>query len=611
MVFEYTEIFNFLDNKISIFFYLFFCTLLSLTLIYRTLIAEQKIYTIPVLSIFNFTTFSVLITGIFILFFFGLFNASELDDCFLHDLGPLNNNLCSTNISIKLNHHLNYEEVRGFIYENYSSFESLVEMNLSKGINFDDLSTEIKNKHYFGMFISSFVGINNLLINLIIIHFLSFVLITLFEKYKNLFQNTSDISFFRPNLIYTVVFIFFLNAIFSHHNPYPYSYIIDYILFATIFAFNFNSNKVDKNLIISTLIISAINIYYVKTYYLLISFILFSYYILKNFKSLIKYLLIILPLVLITFSINSSKSRIGGHIHSDTNEKYKDIKFNIVKLLQNTHQVRYDTLEHGDIHYEYKIHENKDVSVFKSSMGEVCSERKSYLIPKSSKYFLDLTKKCLKAHEFLSNNNNEYIGIFAISKDSYLYFKDYLGLRHNLIEFSNRLISIPIRLIYGNFRTKIFVDKNNYNHSEYYKNNYFKNFLVSAIPGFFKLEVNRDSFIFSEFVNDYGIKVGVPDNGNMPHSESIMPNTDLYMLLGSVGSIVHVLSLLFIVISILIFSRDRYMKNFNLSFILTVFIMNFETNSLVFFSSAIKFTIALFIINLSFFIFKFIFLRKI
>ena len=51
----------------------------------------------------------------------------------------------------------------------------------------------------------------------------------------------------------------------------------------------------------------------------------------------------------------------------------------------------------------------------------------------------------------------------------------------------------------------------------------------------------------------------------MPHSESIMPNTDLYMLLGSVGSIVHVLSLLFIVISILIFSRDRYMKNFNLS----------------------------------------------
>ena len=400
--------------------------------------------------------------------------------------------------------------------------------------------------------------------------------------------------------------LFLINASFSHHNPYPYSYIIDYLLFSFVFAFNFSSVKVEKNFIISTIVITIINIYYIKTYYLLISLVLFTYYIIKNYKNFAKYLLIILPLILITFSINSSKSRIGGHIHSDLNEKYKDYKFNIYKLLKSNYEVRYDTLELGDIHYGYKVHENNKISVIRSSIDNICSERQSYLVPRKTEYFNNLTEKCLKIHKKLSKQNDNYIGIFTISEQGYKKFKKYLGLDHSLIEFSNRLISVPLRLIFGNFNTEIFVDKNKFNYSNFYKNNYYKNFIVSAIPGFLNIEVNRDSFIFSEFVNDYGIKVGLPDDSNMPHAEAIVPFTDLYMLFSYLGSFIYSLSCIFIILIILSFSKNSYMRNFNLSFILTIFIMNFETNSLIFFSSAIKFCIALLVLNIVFLSTKFI-----
>tara|TARA_A100001015_G_scaffold284889_1_gene351830 strand:- start:3750 stop:4709 length:960 start_codon:yes stop_codon:yes gene_type:complete len=313
-----------------------------------------------------------------------------------------------------------------------------------------------------------------------------------------------------------------------------------------------------------------------------------------------------LPLILITFSINSSKSRIGGHIHSDLNEKYKDYKFNIYKLLKSNYEVRYDTLELGDIHYGYKVHENNKISVIRSSIDNICSERQSYLVPRKTEYFNNLTEKCLKIHKKLSKQNDNYIGIFTISEQGYKKFKKYLGLDHSLIEFSNRLISVPLRLIFGNFNTEIFVDKNKFNYSNFYKNNYYKNFIVSAIPGFLNIEVNRDSFIFSEFVNDYGIKVGLPDDSNMPHAEAIVPFTDLYMLFSYLGSFIYSLSCIFIILIILSFSKNSYMRNFNLSFILTIFIMNFETNSLIFFSSAIKFCIALLVLNIVFLSTKFI-----
>lgn len=608
MVFEYTNSLYFIDNKITLFLYIFVCILSSLTLIYKTLKTEQKIYTIPVISIFNFTTLSILAVGIFILFFFGLFKASEFDNCFIHDLGPLYNNLCSTNIAVKLSHHLSYEEVRNFIYKDYDTFRNLDEMYSSNNLNFDDLSNEIKDNHYFGMFISSFIGIKNLLFNLLIIHLITFLIIKYFYKVKDFFFKTNDTNFFKTKFIYPITFAFYLNGIYSYYYPYPYSYIIDFFLFSIIFTLNFNSVKIDRHLIISTFLITAINIYYIKTYYLLVSLILFSFYIIKNYKSFFKYLIIIISLLLITFAINSSKSIIGGHIHSDLNEKYKDYDFNIINLLNNNHLVKYDTLEHGVINYKYKLHQLKNIEVYKSSMKDICNNRKSYLIPKKTKYFLDLTKKCLKAQKNISDKD-DYIAIFSISENSYNKFKSYFGFKHNLIEFSNRLISVPLRLIYGNFNTDIFVFNNGYDYSDHYKNNYIRNFISSTIPGFFKYKVDRDSFVYSEFVNDYGIKVGVPDNGNMPHAEAIIPFTDLYMIFGKIGSIIFALLIIFIIITILSFSRDQHMKSFNLSFILTVFIMNFETNSLIFFSSAAKFTIALLILNLFLFIIKFVFLK--
>lgn len=525
----------------------------------------------------------IMLVGYLLLFIFSTFSTNGEHRCKILNWGKYYDNLCTSN----LNNYLNPHHSRDYLKRKYSLNKGLYEMtgiklskSLTELINFEKLNINEKDELSQRYFISSVSGFKIAIIGLALINIFIISIIKIFKLKNDYFHHSFETARLYTAIILLTIFLFLVNRIFG----YTYSYVID------IFIISFVISITHKLKIYFLFILLFISIFFNSIIYSFIIF--FSIFLnMLNYKFDLRYLikLSIIILISVTFFIfiifytSNKANNLGGHIKHNFIESLSTFsleKIYVMPLIGELN-VKYKnifTLE--DVFYSSEL-------INKMNRYELCFKgfNKSWL-PNNNSYIKEVVNNCV-------NYKPKYDKIFSVSnylEDKIInFFKFY-----NLYLFSNRIIGIAPRIIFEQSK-EINKDNINYKYYKSYKENYLKNFFISISP----IHSLPTSIQDSEFIKVFNLNAGTKEGGNSRHAETIYPFTDLYMMVGYLGFIIF--AILFAGFYLFCLKLDSLIRtNIFKSLFLVLSIYNIETNSLIFFSSFLKYVFILLIFSLIF-----------